>query len=192
MVEGQDRQRLNTQSAVVLALHLSPEHSFSKRQQTEIELLAGHGVKGDAHCGVTVKHRSRVAVDPNQPNLRQVHLVHQELLEELRAAGFRVEPGTIGENVTTSGLDILSLPRGTRLRLGETATIELTGLRNPCVQLDHFQQGLTQAVLGRDADGQLIRKAGVMAIVLSDGAVRPGDPILVELPPLPHYRLEKV
>lgn len=192
MVEGQDRQRLNTQSAVVLALHLSPEHSFSKRQQTEIELLAGHGVKGDAHCGVTVKHRSRVAVDPNQPNLRQVHLVHQELLEELRAAGFRVEPGTIGENVTTSGLDILSLPRGTRLRLGETATIELTGLRNPCVQLDHVQQGLTQAVLGRDADGQLIRKAGVMAIVLSDGTVRPGDPISVELPPLPHYRLEKV
>lgn len=192
MDEGQDRQRLNTQSAVVLALHLSPEHSFSKRQQAEIELLAGHGVKGDAHCGVTVKHRSRVAVDPNQPNLRQVHLVHQELLEELRAAGFRVEPGTIGENVTTSGLDILSLPRGTRLRLGETATVELTGLRNPCVQLDHFQQGLTQAVLGRDADGQLIRKAGVMAIVLSDGAVRPGDPILVELPPLPHYRLEKV
>ena len=192
MVEGHDRQRLNTPSAAVLALHLSPEHSFSKRQQTEIELLAGHGVKGDAHCGVTVKHRSRVAVDPNQPNLRQVHLVHQELLEELRAAGFRVEPGTIGENVTTSGLDILSLPRGTRLRLGETATVELTGLRNPCVQLDHFQQGLTQAVLGRDADGQLIRKAGVMAIVLSDGAVRPGDPIAVELPPLPHYRLEKV
>lgn len=192
MVEGQDRQRLNTQSAVVLALHLSPEHSFSKRQQTEIELLAGHGVKGDAHCGVTVKHRSRVAVDPNQPNLRQVHLVHHELLEELRASGFRVEPGTIGENVTTSGLDILSLPRGTRLRLGETAIIELTGLRNPCVQLDHFQQGLTQAVLGRDADGQLIRKAGVMAIVLSNGTVRPGDPISVELPPLPHYRLEKV
>lgn len=192
MVEVHDRQQSKTSSAVVFAVHTSPEHSFSKQQQTEIELRAGHGVKGDAHCGVTVKHRSRVAVDPTQPNLRQVHLVHHELLEELQAAGFRVHPGTIGENITTSGLDVLSLPRGTRLRLGETATIELTGLRNPCIQLDHFQQGLTQAVLGRDADGELIRKAGVMAIVLSDGTVRPGDPISVELPPLPHHRLEKV
>jgi MOSC domain-containing protein YiiM len=147
-----------------------------------IELLAGLGVAGDAHRGVTVKHRSRVLRDPSQPNLRQVHLIHAELHDELRAAGFAVASGVMGENVTTRGLDLLALPTGTRLRLGGEAVIELTGLRNPCVQLDGLQPGLMKAVLGRDDDGNLVRKAGVMAIVLVGGAVRPGDAIAVTLP----------
>lgn len=176
----------------IVAVCASSRHSFSKGRQDSIRLLAGLGVEGDAHLGVTVKHRSRVAVDPTQPNLRQVHLVHAELLSELRSGGFTVEPGSIGENVTTEGIDLLGLPQGTRLRLGTEAVIEVTGLRNPCVQLDRYQKGLTAAVLDRDADGNLIRKAGVMAIVLAGGEVRPGDPIEIELPPLPHRRLAKV
>jgi MOSC domain-containing protein YiiM len=149
-------------------------------------------VEGDAHLGETVKHRSRVARDPSQPNLRQVHLIHAELHDELRAAGFAVSAGQMGENVTTRGIDLLGLPTGTRLRLGKTAVVEVTGLRNPCIQLDRFQSGLMAAVLGRDEHGALIRKAGVMAIVLVDGEVRPGDPIIVELPPAPHRSLEPV
>jgi MOSC domain-containing protein YiiM len=149
-------------------------------------------VEGDAHFGETVKHRSRVARDPDQPNLRQVHLIHTELHEALRAAGFTVSAGQMGENITTCGVDLLGLPTGTRLRVGNTAVIEITGLRNPCVQLDNFQSGLMAAVLARDEPGNLIRKAGVMAIVLEGGEVRPGDPIIVELPPEPHRPLKTV
>ena len=176
----------------IVAVCTSSSHSFSKGRRDSIRLLAGLGVEGDAHLGVTVKHRSRVAVDPTQPNLRQVHLVHAELLAELRSGGFDVEPGSIGENVTTEGIDLLGLPKGTRLRLGTEAVIEVTGLRNPCVQLDRYQKGLTAAVLDRDAEGNLVRKAGIMAIVIAGGDVRPGDPIGIELPPQPHRRLEKV
>jgi MOSC domain-containing protein YiiM len=142
--------------------------------------------------GVTVKHRSRVARDPNQPNLRQVHLIHAELFDELRAAGFAVSVGQIGENVTTRGIDLLGLPSGTRLYLGDTAAVEVTGLRNPCYQLDDFQPGLMEATLGRDEQGRLIRKAGVMGIVLAGGTVRPDDPIRVELPPEPRRPLVPV
>jgi MOSC domain-containing protein YiiM len=159
---------------------------------TRIRLIAGIGVEGDAHAGVTVKHRSRVARDPTQPNLRQLHLLHAELFDELAAKGFRLSPGDIGENVTTRGLDLLALPRGARLRLGETAVVEVTGLRNPCVQLDRFRPGLMAATLDRDADGALVRKAGVMAIVLEGGEVAPGDPVAVELPPAPHAPLDPV
>ena len=165
----------------VLAVAVSPRHSFSKVAAAEIRLLAGLGVEGDAHQGVTVKHRSRVARDPTQPNLRQVHLVHAELFAELAAQGFSVKPGDIGENVTTTGLDLLALPRGTRLRLGE-ATVEVTGLRNPCRQLDGFQPGLMAATLGRDGEGRLVRKAGIMAVVLEGGRVRAGDLIEVAMP----------
>jgi MOSC domain-containing protein YiiM len=179
-------------AATVLSVSSSPTHSFSKPPVATIRVLAGLGVEGDAHCGETVKHRSRVAVDPTQPNLRQVHLVHAELLDELRAGGFRVEPGSIGENVTTQGIDLLALPRGTRLYIGADAILEVTGLRNPCIQLDHFQKGLTAAVLGRATDGSLIRKAGIMAVVETGGEIRPGDPIRTELPPEPHQRLERV
>jgi hypothetical protein len=152
---------------VVLAVARSPAHGFSKPVEPRIRLLAGLGVEGDAHLGVTVKHRSRVRRDPTQPNLRQLHLIHSELLEELAAFGFRVAPGQLGENVLTRGLDLLALPRGTRLRLGAQALVEVTGLRNPCHQLDDFQPGLMAATLGRDAEGRLVRKAGVMAVVLA-------------------------
>jgi MOSC domain-containing protein YiiM len=177
---------------VVLAVSRSGSHSFSKPTANAIRLIAGLGVEGDAHQGETVKHRSRVARDPNQPNLRQVHLIHAELHDELRAAGFTVAPGDMGENVTTSGVDLLGLPTGTRLRLGHSAVVEITGLRNPCAQLDGFQDGLMAAVLDRDAEGNLVRKAGVMAVVLSGGDVRPGDPIGIELPPIRHHPLEPV
>jgi len=179
-------------SGTVQAVSGSPTHTFAKPNQESIRLLAGLGVEGDAHLGKTVQHRSRVARDPSQPNLRQVHLIHAELHDELRAAGFAVSAGQMGENVTTRGIDLLGLPTGTRLRLGKTAVVEVTGLRNPCLQLDRFQSGLMAAVLSRDEHGALIRKAGVMAIVLADGEVRPGDPILVELPPAPHRSLEPV
>lgn len=167
---------------IVLTVSCSATHSFTKPTQESIQLIVGLGVEGDAHMGKTVKHRSRVAVDPTQPNLRQVHLIHAELHDELQAAGFVVSPGQMGENLMTRGIDLLGLPTSTRLHLGETAIIELTGLRNPCTQLDRFQSGLMMAVLGRDEHGKLIRKAGVMGIVVSGGEVRPGDLIRIELP----------
>lgn len=177
---------------IVVAVSRSISHTFSKANQPGIRLLTGLGVEGDAHKGQTVKHRSRVAKDPTQPNLRQVHLIHAELHDELQAVGFRVSAGQMGENITTRGLDLLALPTGTRLYLGDAAIVEVTGLRNPCVQLDRFQPGLMAAVLGRDARGKLIRKAGIMGIVLADGEVRPNDPIRVELPPPPYEPLHCV
>jgi len=181
-----------TDAGVVEAVSRSGAHTFSKSSVEAIRLLAGLGVEGDAHLGVTVKHRSRVARDPSQPNLRQVHLIHAELHDELRAAGFTVSAGEMGENVTTRGIDLLALPVGARLHLGGDAVVEVTGLRNPCVQLDRFQPGLMAAVLDRDEHGALVRKSGVMGIVLAGGDVRPGDPVRVELPPEPHRRLEPV
>jgi len=178
--------------ATVTALSVSPTHTMKKPNLERVKLLTGLGVEGDAHLGVTVKHRSRVARDPSQPNLRQVHLVHAELHDELRGAGFSVEPGDMGENVTTRGIDLLGLPTGTRLHLGPTAIVEITGLRNPCGQLDDVQKGLMSATLDKDGDGNLIRKAGIMGIVLTDGDVKVGDSIKVELPPAPHQPLQPV
>ena len=177
---------------VVASVSRAAAHDFSKQIEHSIRLLTGLGVQGDAHMGATVKHRSRVARDPAQPNLRQVHLIHEELHDELRAAGFRVAPGIMGENITTRGVALLDLPRGTRLRVGRTAALEVTGLRNPCSQLNRCQPGLMAAVLDRDAQGNLIRKAGIMCVVLSDGEVRPGDAILIELPHGPHTPLQEV
>ena len=179
-------------AAIVTAVSRSGMHTFSKPTTAAIRLVAGLGVEGDAHLGVTVMHRSRVRTDPDSPNLRQVHLIHAELHEELRAAGFMVEAGQIGENVTTRGIALLGLPTGTRLHLGAAAVVEVTGLRNPCRQLDRFQAGLTAALLGRDQNGKLIRKAGIMSIVLTGGDIRPGDPIEIELPPEPHLPMERV
>jgi MOSC domain-containing protein YiiM len=179
-------------TAVVTAVSRSPRHKFSKQNELLIRLVAGIGVEGDAHAGEKVKHRSRARWTPHLPNLRQVHLLHAELHDELRAAGFDVAPGDIGENVTTRGIDLLGLPTGTRLHLGDTAVVEVTGLRNPCVQLDRFQEGLTAATLDRDENGELVRKAGIMSIVLTGGDVRAGDPIRVELPPEPHQPLKPV
>ncbi len=167
-------------------------HTFSKVKQPSIRLLSGLGVAGDAHAGRTVKHRSRVAADPVQPNLRQVHLIHAELFDALSARGFKLGTGQLGENVTTRGLYLLGLPTHTRLHIGANAVVEVTGLRNPCAQLDTFQPGLLCAVLDRDAEGTLFRKAGVMGIVFAGGVVRPGDGIRVELPPEPHQKLERV
>jgi len=178
--------------AVVTAVSCSPTHTFGKHPRDRIHLVAGLGVETDAHAGETVRHRSRVARDPTQPNLRQVHLIHAELHDELRARGFEVRAGQLGENVTTRGVDLLALPVGSRLHLGHLAVVELTGLRNPCVQLDRFQPGLLAAVLGRDAAGAVVYKAGVMGVVLTGGEVRPDDLIRVELPRGPHRSLERV
>lgn len=177
---------------VVVAVSRDGQHRFSKPPVDEITLLAGLGVEGDAHVGVTVQHRSRVAIDPSQPNLRQVHLIHAELHDELRERGFAVEPGQMGENVTTRGLDLLALPRDTILRLGPRATVQITGLRNPCNQINEFRSGMLKAVLDHDDRGQLIRKAGIMGIVLVGGPIRTGDRITVELPDVPHVPLDRV
>ncbi|MFC5497509.1 MOSC domain-containing protein [Caenimonas terrae] len=178
--------------ASVVAVHRSGSHSFSKFAEDAVTLVPGIGVQGDAHSGTTVQHRSRVARDPSQPNLRQVHLLHAELFDELMEAGFPVWPGELGENLTTRGVDLLALATGTRLHLGESAVVEVTGLRNPCSQIDKFQRGLTAAVLDRDAAGNLVRKAGVMAVVLAGGQVRPGDVIRIEAPAGPLRALEPV
>ncbi len=176
----------------VVAVHRDAQHRFSKLPVEAITLHAGLGVEGDAHYGVTVQHRSRLARTPDAPNLRQVHLVAVELLAKLNERGFDVGPGVVGENITTRDVDLLNLPVGTRLDLGADAALEITGLRNPCVQLDTYQHGLMRAVLDRDEHGALIRRGGVMAIVLRGGVVRPGDAIVVRLPAGPHRRLEPV
>ena len=178
--------------AFVTAVHRSASHTMSKPAAPVVRLVAGLGVEGDAHLGATVKHRSRVARDPTQPNLRQVHLIHHELLDALRAAGFDVWPGRMGENVTTRGVDLLGLPVGARLALGDSAVVEVTGLRNPCHQLDGLQPGLMAAVLDRDAEGNLVRKAGVMGVVLAGGDVRPGDAVRVTPPDGPRRSLAPV
>lgn len=174
---------------MVEAVSQRSTHRFSKQPAMWIRLVAGLGVEGDAHAGTTVQHRSRVARDPTQPNLRQVHLLHRELLNELKAQNFVIAPGDIGENILTCGIDLLGLSSGTVLRIGADARVQITGLRNPCVQLDRFRPGLMAATLARDNAGNLVRKAGVMAIVLTGGEVRPGDAIEVLVAPKPHQNL---
>jgi MOSC domain-containing protein YiiM len=178
--------------ANVIAVSCRSGHHFSKTPNLNIRLLTGLGVAGDGHMGETVKHRSRVRKDPTQPNLRQVHLIHAELFDELRLKGFTVKPGDLGENVTTESIGLLALPAGTRLHIGESAVVEVTGLRNPCIQIDHFQKGLMAATLDKDSDGNLVRKAGIMGIVIAEGDVRPGDAIRIELPAEPHLALQPV
>ncbi|MFC8670573.1 MOSC domain-containing protein [Streptomyces sp. NPDC057199] len=176
----------------VAAVSSSGEYSFSKPNRDGITLLAGLGVEGDVHAGVTVKHRFRMEKDPSQVNLRQVHLIHEELFDEVREAGFEVAAGELGENVTTRGIDLLGLPAGTLLRVGDEAVVEVTGLRNPCAQIDGFQKGLMKQVVGRDQDGTVRFRAGVMSVVVTGGVVRPGDPVEVELPDGPHLPLQIV
>jgi MOSC domain-containing protein YiiM len=176
----------------VVAVSRNAGYSFTKPNRDSITLLAGLGVEGDVHAGVTVRHRSRVAQDPTQPNLRQVHLIHEELFAEVGREGFAVAPGELGENITTAGLDLLGLPAGALLRIGADAVVEVTGLRNPCRQIDAFQYGLLKQVIGRDESGGLVRKAGIMGVVRESGIVRPGDTIEVELPEGPHRPLEQV
>ncbi|MFI0942611.1 MOSC domain-containing protein [Streptomyces sp. NPDC021020] len=176
----------------VVAVSSSGEYTFTKPNRGGIRLIAGLGVEGDVHSGVTVKHRSRVAKDPTQANLRQVHLIHEELFAEVADAGFTVAPGQLGENITTSGLDLLGLPAGTLLHIGDTAVVEVTGLRNPCRQIDDFQHGLLKQVVGHDDEGNVVRKAGVMSVVREGGTVHPGDPITAHLPATPHLPLAPV
>jgi hypothetical protein len=183
---------IRVQQGVVIAVSSSPRHTMRKSNQLLIRLVAGHGVEGDAHAGASVKHRSRVRHTPNAPNLRQVHLIQGELHDELLAQGIAIAPGAMGENVTTREIDLLSLPVGTRLKLGDVATVEVTGLRNPCKQLNDIHPGLMAATLERQPTGRLLRKAGVMSIVLVGGEVRPGDPISVTLPAPPYRALEPV
>ena len=182
----------NCASGTIVAVNRSRRHSVRKQPRDRIVLLAGLGVEGDAHLGATIQHRSRVRRDPTSPNLRQVHLIHGELHDELRTAGLDVSPGEMGENITTRGVDLLGLPTGAHLRLGDTAVIEVTGLRNPCVQLDGVRPGLMAATLARDGRGRLVRKAGVMGVVVAGGEVRPGDAITVEAPAGPANPLEPV
>lgn len=176
----------------MLAVSRSHRHTFSKPTQASIRLVAGEGVEGDAHRGVTVQHRSRVARDPTQPNLRQVHLLHAELFDELYAAGYVVGPGDLGENITTVGLDVLGLPTGSRLRIGQQAVVEVTGLRNPCRQIDEFQPGLLQQVVSRHPTGEVVRRTGVMGVVLAAGRVEPGDRVDVTVPHGPRRPLAVV
>ncbi|MBF4603368.1 MOSC domain-containing protein [Curtobacterium sp. VKM Ac-2884] len=166
----------------VIAVSRDSAHRFSKPVVDEVTLVEGWGIEGDAHAGTTVQHRSRVARDPSQPNLRQVHLLHAEVFDEVADAGYHLEPGQMGENVTTRGVDLLGLPTGTVLHLGDQARVRVTGLRNPCQQINGFEPGLLREVLGRDEDGAVVRKGGVMSVVVTGGVVRTGDRIRVELP----------
>jgi len=179
-------------TGVVTAVSRSATHSLIKSNADCIQLLVSLGVEGDAHSGSTVKHRSRLALFADAPNLRQVHLIHAELHDELEKKGFLVSAGQMGENITTRGIGLLELPTGARLHLGPSAVVEVTGLRNPCAQLDRIQPGLMKATLERDEDGNLIRKAGIMGVVIAGGAIRPGDAIRVELPAEPHQPLAPV
>lgn len=176
----------------VVAVASDPAHAFSKPARAAIELVAGLGVAGDAHFGVTVQHRSRVAVDPTQPNLRQVHLIHRELFDELAAEGFSLSPGDLGENILTEGIDLLTLPTGARLAIGPAAIVEITGLRNPCRQIESFRSGLLGQVVHRRDDGTIERKAGVMGVVIASGPVVPGSQIVVEMPLPPFRPLDRV
>lgn len=179
-------------SAAVVSVNLDRGHHFSKHPVGEVVLVEGFGIEGDAHAGATVQHLSRKRWHKDEPNLRQVHLIHRELFDELAAEGYSVDAGNLGENVTTEGIDLLGLPRGTVLRLGDEAAVEVTGLRNPCVQIDRFQDGLLKAVVRTDDDGTVERRTGVMSVVVTGGTVRPGDPVRVELPAEPHEQLRTV
>jgi MOSC domain-containing protein YiiM len=179
-------------TGIVTAVSCNASHTFSKPNEEKIQLITGLGVEGDAHSGEKVKHRSRVKANPDQPNLRQVHLIPAELHDELNAKGFSVAAGQLGENITTRGVDLIHLPKGACLHLGDSAIVEITGLRNPCAQIENFQSGLLKACLDKDEEGNVIRKTGVMSIVIAGGEVRPGDMIKIELPPESHQQLEVV
>jgi|TARA_R110001606_G_scaffold365703_1_gene520632 MOSC domain-containing protein YiiM len=178
--------------ARVVAVAKDGVHRFSKEIVSEIRIIEGMGVEGDAHLGKTVKHRSRVAVDPTQPNLRQVHLIHSELFSEVSEKGFIVRAADLGENITTFGVDLLALPRGTVLKIGQTVELEVTGLRNPCKQIDNFQTGLLSAVLIKGENGELIRKSGIMTVVKAGGSIKAGDAIQSIFPEKPYLPLERV
>ena len=178
--------------AFVVAVSSKPTHGVRKLQRERVTLIAGHGVEGDYHAGEFVRHRSRAARDPKQPNLRQVHLMHAELFDELAELGIAVGPGDMGENVTTRGLALLDLAPGTRLHLGSSAIVEITGCRNPCAQLNDVDERLLAQVAQKADDGSIIRKAGIMGVVIAGGDVRASDPIRAEAPADAKARLQPV
>ena len=178
--------------ATVISVHRGEDHAFSKSVVESIDLLAGLGVVDDAHSGARVRHRSRVAADPTQPNLRQVHLIHSELLDDVRAAGFTVDGGDLGENISTRGIDLLRLPVASVLAIGPDVLLSVTGLRNPCGQINGLEPGLLDQVRRSDEDGEIERLAGIMAVVIRGGRITAGDSILIGFPPEPHHRLERV
>ncbi len=187
-----ENRLLEFPDARILSVSAAAGHVFSKPSLKQIRLLEGLGVEGDAHCGPKVKHRAHAARNPDKPNLRQVHLIQAELFAELKRLGFVVGPGDLGENITTTGIDLLSLPVDSELRLGPKAIVRLTGLRNPCRLLDEFQNGLKNALIKRGEGGEITRKAGVMGIVVQGGLVSVGDSIAVRTPAPPHHCLEPV
>ena len=176
----------------VVAVSRSEKHTFSKKNIESINLIYDFGVEGDAHAGKTIKHIFLARKDPGRKNIRQVHLIQMELIRQLKSKGFSVNPGQLGENITTQGIDLLSLPTGCKLHIGEEAVIELTALRSPCVQIDNFQKGILKEVIDRDDQGKMIRKIGVMGIVTAGGTVKPSEIITIEMPDLPHRKLEYV
>ncbi|ASA57060.1 MOSC domain-containing protein [Vibrio gazogenes] len=178
--------------AKVISVSKREGHHFSKSVVRSITLIQGEGVEDDGHRGKTVQHRSRVKADPTQPNLRQVHLIHAELFDELHEQGFDIEPAALGENITTCGIDLLSLPKGSLLQFPSGAEVSITGLRNPCPQIENYKKGLLSAVLSRDESGQVVRKAGIMGIVTVGGQVNAGDDIEVVFPHEPFEALERV
>ncbi len=178
--------------ARVLSVSLNQEHNFSKKREGRIMLVKGLGVEGDAHFGATVQHRSRVARNPEQPNFRQVHLLQSEILEELKTKGYTINPGEMGENITTRGIDLLSLPTNAELRIGKEAVVQVKGLRNPCSQIDDFKNGLMRQFVRKDDSGNPVYLAGVMGVVLTGGEVKPGDSIVVSMPGKPHLKLDLV
>ena len=187
-----DGDMTGADQASVMAVSQDGQHRFSKSPCEHITLLEGIGVQGDAHAGVTVQHLYRAAQDPTQPNLRQVHLLPGEFLEEARQEGYEVGPGDLGENVLTQGVDLAGLSRDTLLHIGPEVVVRITGLRDPCVKINRFRQGLLKVALSRDEDGHLVRKAGIMGVVTAGGIIHPGDKIGVELPAPPHHALKCV
>jgi hypothetical protein len=179
-------------SGSVIAVCSRDAHLFSKENRVEIELIKNFGINGDAHAGMYVKHRSRVKKNPKQLNLRQVHLIPIELLNEMKQHRYDLHPGDLGENITTSGIDLINLPLNSQINIGEEVVLEVKGLRDPCKQIEAFKEGLLKKMITKDADGNLIRKTGIMTIVLEGGIVKPNDKIEVVLPKKPYHKLEVV
>jgi MOSC domain-containing protein YiiM len=178
----------DSKESSVVAVHRKEEYGVFKEIQESVHLVKGFGVQGDAHMGTLVQHRYNKKQNPNQPNLRQVHLIQAELFDDLKELGLIVKPGEMGENITTRNIDIINLPLDTKLHLGDSAILQLTGLREPCGQLNTVQKGLKNAVL--DESGK--SRVGVMSVVLRGGAVKADDLIRVELPSEPHQDLQPV
>ena len=172
-----------TTEGIVAGVFVSGGHTFSKSERYSVTLLQGLGIEGDAHCGSTVQHLSDRKKNSTRSNLRQLHLIQSELIEELNATGFDVRPGDLGENITTGQIDLPALPQGTLLRIGDTAVVEITGLRTPCFKIERFRKGLRSAVTEHRHGGPATLKGALMAIVVAGGVVNRDDRIGVIIPP---------